>query len=73
LCLTGGDPLFQKDAVRDLVGKSKFYNVLYTGHYYNDIPYDIISLFDMVVDGPYVKELRSGGFPASSNQKIYYR
>jgi len=44
--------------------------VLYTGRKYEEIKPELRDLFDIIVDGPYVEELKTGGFPASSNQRV---
>jgi anaerobic ribonucleoside-triphosphate reductase activating protein len=69
----GGEPLQQPDALKEIAEGSKLYNVLYTGWLFEDIPEDIRDLMRMVIDGPYIRDLEDGGFPASSNQKVWKR
>jgi anaerobic ribonucleoside-triphosphate reductase activating protein len=73
LVLTGGEPLEQQEAARDLVTRSGLYNVLYTGWLLEEIPTDIIKSIIMIKSGPYLESLKTGGFPASSNQIIIKR
>ena len=67
---TGGDPLEQPEALYELASKLDFPKVLYTGRKYEEIKPELRDLFDIIVDGPYVKELATGSFPASSNQRV---
>jgi len=72
----GGEPLAQKGALIDLLKRTKALGLrtwLYTGFELKDVPNDIKVLCDVIVAGPYMDELRTGGFPASSNQQIYRR
>jgi len=73
LVFLGGEPLEQIEAVLDLSLRSSSYNILYTGWLYKKIPSEIRSIMNMIVDGPYIEELKTGGFPASENQRIYYK
>lgn len=72
LVFLGGEPMEQEEVLYDLASRSGLYNVLYTGRLYEEIPDRIKKVLDMVVDGPYREDLKTDGFPASSNQKIYY-
>jgi anaerobic ribonucleoside-triphosphate reductase activating protein len=74
LVFLGGESLEQDKAVLDLASRSRsgLYNVLYTGWLYEKIPLKIKSVMDMIIDGPYIEELKTNGFPASENQRIYY-
>ncbi|HOL44085.1 MAG TPA: 4Fe-4S cluster-binding domain-containing protein [Methanothrix sp.] len=68
---SGGDPLEQVDALIDLIEKIKgVAKVLYTGRLYEDLPDVVREGCDIIIDGPYVAELATGGFPASSNQRV---
>lgn len=69
----GGEPLGQQEALMDIANRINLYKVLYTGYLYENIPNEIRSIMDMIVDGPYIEELKTGGFPASSNQVIFKR
>jgi anaerobic ribonucleoside-triphosphate reductase activating protein len=70
VCFLGGEPCEQIGALRDLVTRLQLSKVLYTGWYYRDIPKNIRDKLDIVVDGPYIEELKNN-FPASQNQQIY--
>jgi anaerobic ribonucleoside-triphosphate reductase activating protein len=70
IVFTGGDPLEQPEALYELASKVDFPKVLYTGRKYEEIKPELRDLFDIIVDGPYVEELKTGGFPASSNQAV---
>jgi organic radical activating enzyme len=68
---TGGDPTFQLDALVELASKIGQGKVLYTGNTYDELPESVRSLFDIIVDGRYIEELKTGGFPASENQIVH--
>ena len=78
--LTGGDPLFQPQAVRTLsrLVKEKGHTVwVYTGFTYEDILaspllQEALEFTDTIVDGPYIESLRDPDlqFRGSSNQRI---
>ena len=70
IVFTGGDPLEQPEALYELASKLDFPKVLYTGRKYEEVDPKLRDLFDIIVDGPYVEELKTGGFPASSNQVV---
>jgi anaerobic ribonucleoside-triphosphate reductase activating protein len=73
LCFLGGEPLLQTDIVEVLAnyGKEMGYTLwLFTGYEVFEIPPNILPLFDVIKCGPYIEELRTEGFPASSNQYI---
>ncbi|TCP60447.1 anaerobic ribonucleoside-triphosphate reductase activating protein [Heliophilum fasciatum] len=69
----GGEPMDQLAALRQLLigvvglGLEVW---LYTGYEDNEIPEDIACLCSVIVAGEYREDLRTGGFPVSSNQKI---
>ena len=72
----GGEPLAQKDALIDLLKRTRALGLrtwLYTGFEIDNVPNEVKSLCDVIVAGQYVDELRTGGFPASSNQILSYR
>lgn len=83
LTLSGGDPLDSKDDVLKLVKevKEKFPKKdiwLYTGYCFetNSVIFDELTKFiDVIVDGPFVEELRSTTLPfrGSSNQRILFK
>ena len=67
----GGDPLEQPNALLNILKSCSIPTVLYTGRLYSEIPKDIRELCSVVVDGPYIEGLKTGKFPASSNQRVY--
>ena len=80
LTLTGGDPLFC-DNIEEITKlciefKQKFPNKtiwLYTGYEFEQVKHlELFRFVDVVVDGPYIEELRDITLPfrGSSNQKI---
>jgi len=74
LVFVGGEPLEQIDPLWYLIclaKEFKLYTVLYTGNIYKNIHPDIRRTCDIIVDGDYREDLKTGGFPASSNQNIY--
>jgi len=73
LVFVGGEPLEQVDALFDLASRSGLYSVLYTGWLYKEIPSEIRLIMDMIIDGPYIEKLKTSGFPASENQRVYYK
>jgi anaerobic ribonucleoside-triphosphate reductase activating protein len=71
----GGEPLAQKGALIDLLKRTKELGLrtwLYTGFEIDNVPNEVKTLCDVIVAGQYVDELRTGGFPASSNQKVLF-
>lgn len=70
ITFTGGDPLEQPEALYELASKLDFPKVLYTGRKYEEIDPRLRDLFNIIVDGPYVEALKTGSFPASSNQVV---
>ena len=72
----GGEPLAQKEALIDLLHKTKDLGLtrwLYTGFEYEEIPQEVKDLCNVIVAGKYVEELKTKGFPASSNQTVKRR
>jgi anaerobic ribonucleoside-triphosphate reductase activating protein len=67
---TGGDPYYQMDALIDLAENIDITKVLYTGALIEELPSSLVANIDVIVDGPYIEELATGKFPASSNQRI---
>ena len=72
LILSGGDPVEQPEALLDLLLRSQVPTVLYTGRYWGQLNEDVIILADYIKCGPYIKSLKTEGFPASLNQQVYY-
>jgi anaerobic ribonucleoside-triphosphate reductase activating protein len=68
---TGGDPVYQPIPLYTLASKCNLPTILYTGFLYEDLPECIRNVMDFIVDGPYIQELKTDGFPASSNQRIW--
>ena len=81
--LSGGDPLYQPSATLKLIKRIKEETTLtiwcYTGFKFEDLLRnkdkkikDILNNIDVLVDGPYIKELRNLAlrFRGSSNQRI---
>lgn len=68
---TGGDPVYQPIPLYTLASKCKLPSVLYTGFHFEDIPENIRNVMTIIVDGLYIQELKTDGFPASRNQNIY--
>lgn len=78
--LSGGDPLFQPDAVKllsSLIKKLNHTVWVYTGFTYEEILKDpklrdALKYVDVLVDGPYIESLRDPDlqFRGSSNQRI---
>jgi anaerobic ribonucleoside-triphosphate reductase activating protein len=72
----GGEPLDQPIAVYLAALKAKELGLttwLYTWHTYNNIPTNIKDVVNVVVAGDYRDELKTGGFPGSSNQTVTRR
>ncbi len=69
----GGDPVDQSKPLYTMASNSNLPNILYTGWLFEDIPPDIKSVMDVIVDGPYVQELKVDGFPVTSNQRIFIK
>ncbi|BAF60336.1 organic radical activating enzymes [Pelotomaculum thermopropionicum SI] len=69
----GGEPLEQPKALEHLLKFIRGTNIeawLYTGYSPGEIPEPIAALCDVIVAGEYRDDLKTGGFPASSNQVI---
>ena len=55
--LTGGDPFYQPDALRELLKPLKCISqdiLVYTGYLYEDLPKDILNDIAVLIDGPYI-------------------
>lgn len=80
ITFSGGDPLFQSEALYELITliRKKVPNIniwCYTGYRYEDVPDPkILSLIDVLVDGPFEegKTLPKKKFRGSYNQRILY-
>jgi len=68
----GGEPTdqiyFLTDLCKIITNKKK---ALYSGREFEDLPEALLKNIDLVVCGPYKSELHIGGWPASSNQRIF--
>ena len=76
IVLTGGDPVCQlitKDinVLSSIFNSTKLPLVLYTGYTFYELPPDLRALFSVIIDGKYVDTLKTNGFPASSNQRVF--
>ena len=73
ITLSGGDPFYQQDECIKLLKLLPDYNVwIYTGFYYEEIAgTELARMADVIVDGPFIEELRCDGkMYGSSNQRI---
>ena len=73
ITLSGGDPFYQQDECVRLLKLLHEYNVwIYTGFEYEQIAdTELAKMADVIVDGPFVEELRcEGKMYGSSNQRI---
>ena len=73
ITLSGGDPFYQHDECVELLKLLPEYNVwIYTGFEYEEIADTVLAkMADVIVDGPFVEELRCDGkMYGSSNQRI---
>ena len=74
--ILGGEPTMQLNSLQALLKalKEKGYNIwLYTGKLFEDlINMDILIYIDILVDGPYIQELKKENlkYRGSSNQRI---
>jgi anaerobic ribonucleoside-triphosphate reductase activating protein len=76
IVFVGGEPLDQPKALFHAANYAKSLGLttwLYTGYPYNYVPTNIKGVMDVVVAGEYIDELKTGGFPGSSNQKVIRR
>lgn len=72
----GGEPLEQKEGLIELMAGAKALNKerwLYTGYNVNEIPPEVFELSSVIIAGEYKEELKTNGFPASSNQVVIDR
>ena len=73
ITLSGGDPFYQQDECVKLLKLLPEYNVwIYTGFDYEEIAdTELAKMADVIVDGPFIEELRCDGkMYGSSNQRI---
>lgn len=69
----GGEPTDQIEFLIALCQQINHHKALYTGREFEDLPPPLIKELDMIVCGPYRKDLPSKGFPASRNQRFLTR
>lgn len=75
LVFLGGEPLLQKDALEVLAEWGRFLGYelwLFTSYELDDLSPSLINLFDYLKCGPYIEELKTEEFLASSNQYLVY-
>lgn len=73
ITLSGGDPFYQQAECVELLKLLPEYNVwIYTGFVYEEIAAtELAKMADVIVDGPFIEELRcEGKMYGSSNQRI---
>lgn len=73
ITLSGGDPFYQQEECVKLLKLLPEYNVwIYTGFLYEEIAdTELANMADVIVDGPFIEELRCDGkMYGSSNQRI---
>ena len=73
ITISGGDPFYQQDECVKLLKLLPEYNVwIYTGFVYEEIADTALAkMSDVIVDGPFIEELRcEGKMYGSSNQRI---
>ncbi len=80
ITISGGEPFLQAQALCELITAVKQHRdigvIIYTGYLYEqlaDLPYgkELSGLCDLIIDGPYVKELDDGkALRGSSNQRV---
>ena len=73
LTITGGEPLYQKEALIVLIKKLEGFDIaLYTGHQEFDVPEEIKSKIKYLKCGPFIERLKTTVKPyvGSSNQEF---
>jgi anaerobic ribonucleoside-triphosphate reductase activating protein len=76
ITLSGGDPFYQQDECVKLLEQLPGMNVwIYTGFLYEEIKDTrLAKMADVIVDGPFVQELKyEGSYSGSTNQRIIRR
>ena len=73
--ITGGDPMYQPEELKKLLGMLKEISddiIVYTGYKIDDLDSDILSDISVLIDGEYVEELNDNSLMrGSSNQEIH--
>ncbi len=71
----GGEPTDQMEFLIHLCERiKKEFNLpiaIYSGREFEYLPKELTKNLDLIICGPYKKELHVGGWPASSNQRIF--
>ncbi len=71
----GGEPTDQMEFLihicKRIKDEIKLPIALYTGREFEVLPKQLTDLIDLIICGPYKKEMHVGGWPASSNQRIF--
>ena len=68
----GGEPTDQAGFLSVLCQRvTSKEKVLYTGREFEQLPTQLTDHLDLIVCGPYRAELHVGGWPASSNQRVF--
>lgn len=76
VAIMGGEPLEQREALIELLKEADALELetwVYTGYSVDEIPADIVRLCSVIVAGEYKEDLKTGGFPATSNQVVIDR
>lgn len=71
----GGEPTDQMDFLIQLCDQIKQFTqiaiALYSGREFEVLPEKLLKKLDLIVCGPYREDLHVGGWPASSNQRVF--
>ena len=68
----GGEPTDQIDFLIELCKKiTDKPKALYSGREFEDLSKDLLDNIDLIICGPYKSDLHIGGWPASSNQRVF--
>lgn len=78
ITLSGGDPIYQPDAVKAISAWAKDHDLnvwCYTGYTIDQIPYDVLQNIDVLVDGPFIESQKVSGednflYRGSLNQRL---
>lgn len=76
IAVMGGEPLEQREVLIKLLKEARSLGLetwVYTGYKVNEVPEEILELCSVVVAGEFKEELKTGGFPATSNQVVIDR
>ncbi len=68
----GGEPTDQIEFLINICQNIKTKRMaLYTGREFEQLPQQLLQYLDLIICGPYRQDLHVGGWPASSNQRIF--